>query len=84
MVKLGRPMREEGSAGQRTAKGLLRAAFVRSGESEFSGFVCDPSDPNRKSEPTVGCWARAARAGLRRGCRRLVDTDETAGGKFAG
>jgi O-antigen biosynthesis protein len=48
MVKLGRPMREEGSAGQRGAKGHLRAQFVRSGENEFSGFVCDPLDPNRK------------------------------------
>src|ERR1700741_1375858 len=56
MVKLGRPMREEGSAGQRGAKGHLRAQFVRSGENEFSGFVCDPLDPNRKF--VVELWLR--------------------------
>jgi len=48
MVKLGRPMREDSSTGQRASKGHLRAEFVRSGENEFSGFVCHSLDPGRK------------------------------------
>jgi GT2 family glycosyltransferase len=48
MVKLGRPAREGVSAGAGLAKAPLRAHFAQTGEGEFSGFVCDPLDPNRR------------------------------------
>jgi GT2 family glycosyltransferase len=48
MVRLSRPAREAASDGNRPGKGTLRTKFAHSGGGEFSGFVCDPTDLQRK------------------------------------
>ncbi|WP_024516215.1 glycosyltransferase [Bradyrhizobium sp. Tv2a-2] len=48
MVRLSRPVREAAADGNRGPKGALRGQFTRSGGCEFSGFVCDPRDSQRK------------------------------------